>query len=440
MKNQREGIVMPKPVPQKGGWTIVILLFFFMFINFADKAIIGLAGVPIMKELNLTPKEFGLVNSSFFFLFSISAVATGFIVNHIQARWALLAMALIWSLAQFPMAGTVGFGTLIACRVALGAGEGPAYPVALHAAYKWFPNELRTLPTACIAQGAAIGVVIAVPVLDVVIETMSWHWAFGLLGAAGLLWVAAWALLGREGSIATTVVRHSGRSIERVPYTRLLLNGTVLASFAAGFGAYWGLSLLIGWFTPYLIKGLGYTQKEASWITILPWAAGPFVSVFAGWFSQRLVAHGVSTRIARGMFGGAAVALGGIALMSMRYMPTDTLKIAMIVAGIVIPGVIYVMGHAIVSEITPVGQRGAMLAINNAVATSAGIIGPYVMGSVVQNAAGSAAEGFDRGFFICGVVALVGGLIGMLFLRPESEIDRLIAPDHEARIQATPGD
>jgi len=151
-----------------------------------------------------------------------------------------------------------------------------------------------------------------------------------------------------------------------VPYSKLLLNGTVLASFAAGFGAYWGLSLLIGWFTPYLIKGLGYTQREASWITILPWAAGPFVAVFAGWFSQHLLARDVSTRIARGLFGGASVSLGGIALMAVRYVPSDTLKIALIVIGIVVPGVIYIMGHAIVSEITPVRQRGAMLAINNA--------------------------------------------------------------------------
>ena len=77
---------MARPTPQKGARTIVVLLFFFMLINFADKAIIGLAGVPIMKELNLTPKEFGLVNSSFFFLFSVSAIITGFVVNHVQSR------------------------------------------------------------------------------------------------------------------------------------------------------------------------------------------------------------------------------------------------------------------------------------------------------------------------------------------------------------------
>lgn len=419
---------MTKVEPQKGAWLIVTLLFFFMLINFVDKAVIGLAGVPIMKELELTPKEFGLVNSSFFFLFSISAVITGFIVNRIQARWALLVMALIWALAQFPMVGTVGLGTLIASRVVLGAGEGPAYPVALHATYKWFPNELRTLPTAVIAQGAAIGVVIAVPLLDWVIEKFSWHAAFGVLGVVGLAWVVAWHFLGREGGIVVTVARDSGQAIERVPYRRLLLNGTVLSGFAAGFGAYWGLSLLVGWFTPYLIRGLGYTQKEASWITVLPWAAGPFVVVFAGWFSQYLLARGVGTRIARGVFGGGAVALGGICLILMRYMPGDTLKIAMIIAGIAIPSVIYVVGHAIVSEITPVPQRGAMLAINNAVATSAGLIGPYVMGSVVQAAGLSPADGYGRGFFICGLVALAGGLIGMFFLRPESEIAHLVAP------------
>ncbi len=411
----------------RGRWIVVALLFFFMLVNFADKAVIGLAGVPIMRELRLTPREFGFVGSSFFFLFSLSAIVTGFIVNRVPSRWALLTMGTIWALAQFPLLGTVGLSTLVLCRVILGAGEGPAYPVALHATYKWFPNELRTLPTAVIAQGAAIGVVIAVPVLDWVIETYSWHWAFGALGALGLLWVLAWAIFGKEGTIATTIARDSGRRIDRVPYARLLLSPTVLSGFAAGFGAYWGLSLLIAWFTPFLVLGLGFTQKAASWITILPWAASPVIVISVGWLSQRMLARGASTRLARGILGGGAVALGGLCLSLMPWLPGSGLKIAMVVAGMSIPAVIYVMGHAILSEITPVEQRGALLGINNAVATSAGLIAPVVMGSVVQNAirgGSAAAAGYQRGFLICGLVALFAGLIGMIFLRPESEADR----------------
>src|SRR5713226_7946217 len=118
-----------------------------MMLNFSDKAIVGLAGVPIMQDMGLTPSQFGLVGSSFFFLFSISAVIGGFIANRVETRWVLLVMATVWALTQLPMIAPVNFATMLACRIALGAGEGPAYPIALHSLYKWFPNEQRTLPS-----------------------------------------------------------------------------------------------------------------------------------------------------------------------------------------------------------------------------------------------------------------------------------------------------
>src|ERR1700712_5131336 len=95
-----------QPTP-KGAWKITFLLFLFMLVNFADKIVVGLAGVPIRKELNLDPEQFGLLGSSFFFLFSISAIVVGFIVNRIDTRWVLLVLAAVWSLAQFPMVGEV---------------------------------------------------------------------------------------------------------------------------------------------------------------------------------------------------------------------------------------------------------------------------------------------------------------------------------------------
>jgi MFS family permease len=69
---------------RKGAWLVVALLFLFTLINFADKAVIGIAAVPIMQELKLSPRQFGLVGSSFFLLFAFSAVATGFLVNRVQ--------------------------------------------------------------------------------------------------------------------------------------------------------------------------------------------------------------------------------------------------------------------------------------------------------------------------------------------------------------------
>src|SRR5882672_6099852 len=93
--------------PLKGAWGMTALLFLFMLINFADKVVVGLAAQPIMKDLGLTPEQFGLIGSSFFFLFAVSAVVVGFITNRVQTRRTLLVMAIIWSLVQFPMLGTV---------------------------------------------------------------------------------------------------------------------------------------------------------------------------------------------------------------------------------------------------------------------------------------------------------------------------------------------
>jgi hypothetical protein len=43
------------------------------------------------------------------------------------------------------------------------------------------------VPTAIVAQGAGIGIMVALPLLNWVIVRYSWHWAFGVLGIAGLV-------------------------------------------------------------------------------------------------------------------------------------------------------------------------------------------------------------------------------------------------------------
>jgi MFS transporter, ACS family, D-galactonate transporter len=420
----------PAAVPRQA-WLMVALLFLFMVINFADKAVVGIAAVPIMDELHLGPREFGLLGSSFFLLFAVSAVVTGFIVNRVETRWALLVMGLVWALTQFPMLGNAGFATIIAARIALGAGEGPAYPVALHSAYKWFPNERRTVPTAIVAQGAGIGIMVALPLLNWVIVRYSWHWAFGVLGIAGLVWTAAWFALGREGPL-TAAAAAAGATTkepapERIAYGQLLLSPTILACWAANFGAYWGLSQALSWQGAFLIKGLGLAQGSIGLLGALPAGASVVVVFAAGWYSQRLLARGVSSRVARGMLGGGCVALGGLALAVMPYVPGIPAKIALATIGIAVPSVINVISHTVVSELTPVAQRGALLAFGTAIATSAGLLAPYIMGSVVETAATPLA-GFNTGFMICGVIMLVVGLIGMALIRPERDALRWTNP------------
>jgi MFS family permease len=412
--------------PLKGAWGITALLFLFMLINFADKVIVGLAAKPIMEELKLTPEQFGLVGSSFFFLFAVSAVVVGFISNRVQTRHTLLIMAIVWSLVQFPMLGTVSLELLIACRIILGAGEGPAGPVATHAVYKWFPDHLRGLPTALIAQGSAMGVIVAVPALNWIIINYSWHWAFGALGVIGLLWAVLWLLFGREGTLVDPPVGDAASGAERVPYRYLLTCPSIMAVCCAGFASYWGLALGLTWFTSYLIDGLGFSQKVGGNLFILPWIFGMVVVLTGGWASQRLKMRGASSRLSRGALASATVLLGGCIVPFIGAMPSNELKVALLVVGPAIVSTIYVVIPMIVSELTPQSQRAAMLAIVISIMTSAGVIAPFAMGAVIQNAA-TPLQGYEQGFVVLGILLLAGGLIGLLFIRPEADRRRLAA-------------
>jgi len=416
-----------QPTP-KGAWRITLLLFLFMVVNFADKIVVGLAAVPIMTDLKLDAEQFGLLGSSFFFLFSISAIVVGFIVNRVATHWVLAVLAVIWALTQFPMVGSVSFVTLLICRVILGAGEGPAFSVAVHAIYKWFPDEKRTLPTAVLSQGSAFGVILAVPTLNWLIVNYSWHHAFGALGIVGLLWVAVWLMLGKEGPLVPT--RAEAAAEVRYPYARLLTSPTFIGCCIATFGAYWALSLGLTWFTAFIVQGLGFSQHAAGLISIMPWVFGACVVLFTGWLSQRLMMRGMSTRGARGVLGAAPLVAGGLLLLVMPYTDSAAVRIALLVIGPGLCGAIYVVCPPMLGEFTPVSQRGAVIAIYGAIYTLAGIIAPAVMGSIIQHADGL-MQGYMRGFAINGLVMIGAGLLGLLLLWPNSERARL-ARTHSA--------
>lgn len=412
-----------QPTP-KGAWKITFLLFLFMVVNFADKIVVGLAGVPIMNDLKLDAEQFGELGSSFFLLFSISAIIVGFIVNRVPTRWVLLVMALIWSLSQFPMVGTVSFTTLLICRIILGAGEGPAFAVAAHAIYKWFPDEKRTLPTAILSQGSAFGVILAVPALNWVIVNYSWHHAFGVLGVVGLMWAVAWLLLGKEGPLVSTAEHVAGEP--RIPYFQLLTSRSFIGCVAATFGAYWALSLGLTWFTPFIVQGLGFSQKEAGLISVLPWVFGATIVLLTGWISQVMLTKGFTTRGARGVLGAAPLVVGGCILAMLPHVNGTGLQVALLVIGSGLCGSIYVVCPPILGEFTPVSQRGAVIAIYGAIYSLAGILAPLTMGRVIKYAP-TQLDGYMTGFTINAAIMIASGVLGLLLLWPNTERARLAA-------------
>ena len=76
-------------------------------------------------------------------------------------------------------------------------------------------------------------------------------------------------------------------------------------------------------------------------------------------------------------------------------------------------------------EFTPVSQRGAVIAIYGAIYTLAGILAPYIMGSVISGAA-TPLEGYLDGFKILAVILIAAGGLGLALLWPNTERERVL--------------
>ena len=95
-------------------------------------------------------------------------------------------------------------------------------------------------------------------------------------------------------------------------------------------------------------------------------------------------------------------------------------KIALLMFGSGLTGSIYVVGAPILSEFAPVSQRSTVIAIFSISNTLAGILAPVVNGAIIENAP-TPLEGYHNGFMVGALVQILGGLAGLLLLRPADE-------------------
>jgi ACS family D-galactonate transporter-like MFS transporter len=409
------------PSESRKAWTAVVLVFNFMLINFADKAVIGLASVPIMRDLGLNHRQFGLLGSAFFLLFSLSGVVVGFLANRIGTKILMLMMGLVWAAALLPMSVVASFEMLLASRVVLGAAEGPAFPVAVHSIYKWFGNQRRALPTSVVASGAAFGTGLMAPLITWIIVHYGWHAAFGTLGGVGLIWACLWLVFAAEGPLDRGATPGDATADQRVPYRRLLLSRTAIGVFLAGFAAYWIIALNIVWLANYLIKAVRMSATQAGWVITLPSIMQMAFAPLCAYLSMVLSRRGFSSRVSRGVLGSICVVVAGVALASVPFAGSGAFEIALVGLSCSIGSVIFTLGTTLIGEISPASQRGAMLGITNSIHTLAGLCAPFLMGLLVDIDVDPIA-GFRTGYVYAGALVVILGALAAVLIDPEADL------------------
>ena len=74
------------------------------------------------------------------------------------------------------------------------------------------------------------------------------------------------------------------------------------------------------------------------------------------------------------------------------------------------------------AQVSPAGRRGAVLAIDNSVASIAGILAPAVFGALIDRFPG--ARGYELGFLATGVILVAGAVVGWFAVDPERSMER----------------
>lgn len=406
-------------------WAIGLLML-FVAINFADKSIIGLTAKPMMAELGLSATQYGTISSAFYLLFSISAVAFGFLGNRVSGRWLLVGLAIVWSIAQLPVAfPAAGFAVILMTRILLGAGEGPGVPLGMHVAFTWVRESKRAFTAALLTVGSGLGVIIGAPLFNALIISSGWRSPYLVLAVIGVAWVLAWLVIGGDGPYSATTDKPEALPDEpHIPYRKLLTTGTWLGTLLSGFTVYWGLALGISFLPLYLSQAAGYDAASIGFLASLPAYISIVFMLFGGWISQWLLGRGVSRHIAQGLLGGSFALAAGVAMILMASAENTIWVLPLIAIAFGICNSQTPLSQASVADTVPARQRGAALGVWYAVVSTASILAPVVTGAIVD-AAGSPETGFALAFGLGGALMTLGGLTAMVFVRPERDAARL---------------
>ncbi|HEY3057229.1 MAG TPA: MFS transporter [Thermoanaerobaculia bacterium] len=308
-------------------WIIIGLVFLATLINYIDRLTISVLAPVITKDLGLNNLEFGSIATWFLLAYTVSQALSGRLYDRIGTRLGFTVSIAVWSLAAMATATARSLFSLSFFRFLLGAGEAGNWPGAAKAVAEWFPVRERAFGMAIFNSGAALGAVIAPPLIVFLQLRYGWQSTFLVTGTLGLLWLPLWLSVYRspekqEQHVILSAEEREGpqqgltRSFavsadqDDVKWRDLLQHRQTWAIVLARFivdPTWW---LYITWLPKYLNDARGFSLTKIGLFAWIPYLAADIGSLLGGWLSGYLIARGWSVDRAR-----KSVILGAALLM-----------------------------------------------------------------------------------------------------------------------------
>jgi len=296
---------------------IAFLLFLSTIICYLDRLTISILAPVIKQDLSLSNFQYAGISTWFLVSYSVFQTVFGRIYDRIGTRKAFSAAISLWSVSAMLHAFARSITGFAVFRFALGIGEAGNWPGSIKAIAEWFPPKQRAFGLSIVNCGAALGSVIAPPLIVWLQLRFGWKAAFIVTGVLGFAWLVLWLLFYqspeksrflsrqeldyiRNTGIQDARMKQAGADqTVRTSWSEVVRHrqvwGIVLARF---FGdPIWWLYLI--WLPSYLYDVRGFSMKDIGAFAWVPFLASGIGSLTGGWLSGFLIQRGHSVNKAR---------------------------------------------------------------------------------------------------------------------------------------------
>jgi sugar phosphate permease len=280
------------------------------FISYIDRVNIAVAGPLIRQEMGLTSVQLGLVFSAFAYPYAVMQIVGGWLADRFGPKLVLTVLSLIWGAATLATGFAGSIGMLVLLRLALGIGEGGAFPTATRAFTFWMPVRERGFAQGITHSFARLGGAVTPPLVLAVVAASGWREAFVLLGIASLAWTVLYLFVFTNSPDENRRVTpeetaeigyragECARARKQPTPWRMLIHRMWLVTFV-DFCYGWLLWVYLTWLPSYLKESRGFDLKHLALFTALPLLAGVIGDTLGGVLSDRIYRITGKLRLAR---------------------------------------------------------------------------------------------------------------------------------------------
>jgi MFS family permease len=389
---------------------MVSLLVVSVAINYIDRSNLSIAAPTLKEEMGLSPKQLGLLLSSFFWSYALCQIVSGWVVDRWNVNVVMITGFVLWSGATAATGWAVGFGMLFAFRLLLGVGESVAYPCYSKIFVQRLDERQRGVANALIDAGTKFGPALGTLVGGLVVAHWGWRALFVVLGLAGLLWVPAWLRwMPRDETVRAGAVRPAAPP---PGFLEILRHRSVPATFIGHFCGNYFYYFLLTWLPYYLVQERHFSTKTMAYVGALPPLFAGCSTILAGWLSYRALRAGATpTRVRK------TCTVTGLTLATVVvFVPltsNTTAAMAVLLFASVAYGIFASSHWAITQTLAGPLAAGRWSGLQNFVGNLAGVVAPALTGYVVDR-----TGNFIWAFAAIGIVTLTGATAYLFGLGP----------------------